>query len=133
MVEKMENSARTRDHLANERTFLAWIRTSIGVMAFGFVIEKFAVFMKQIAHFVVKQNLPENADISTFHQESPSIFGIFLIVIGALIGLFAYIKYIKTGKQIEENDYQSSRTLANALTLLIVVLGIFLIVYLINT
>ena len=32
-----------RVHMANERTFLAWIRTSIGIMAFGFVIEKFVV------------------------------------------------------------------------------------------
>lgn len=29
----------TRVHLANERTFLSWIRTSIGIMAFGFVVE----------------------------------------------------------------------------------------------
>lgn len=37
-----------RVHMANERTFLAWIRTSIGIMAFGFVMEKFALFVKQI-------------------------------------------------------------------------------------
>ncbi len=132
----MENPARPRnrvDHLANERTFLAWIRTSIGVMAFGFVIEKFAVFVKQIALFLEKQKGLENTSVSAFQQESPSIFGVFLIVIGALIGLFAYIKYKKTEKQIDEDTYQSSRTLASVLTLLIIVLGIFLIVYLINT
>ena len=32
---------RYSDHAANERTFLAWVRTSIAVMAFGFVIERF--------------------------------------------------------------------------------------------
>lgn len=41
-------SSNARDHMANERTFLAWIRTSIGIMAFGFVVEKFALFIKQI-------------------------------------------------------------------------------------
>jgi putative membrane protein len=35
--------------MANERTFLAWIRTSIGIMAFGFVVEKFALFIKQMS------------------------------------------------------------------------------------
>lgn len=35
-----------RVHLANERTFLAWIRTSIGIMAFGFAFEKFALFVR---------------------------------------------------------------------------------------
>jgi putative membrane protein len=33
------------DHAANERTFLAWLRTSIAVIAFGFVIEKFNLFV----------------------------------------------------------------------------------------
>ena len=35
-----------RVHMANERTFLAWIRTSIGIMAFGFVVERFALHPK---------------------------------------------------------------------------------------
>ena len=39
-----------RSHMANERTFLAWSRTSISLLAFGFVIEKFELFMRQIAH-----------------------------------------------------------------------------------
>ena len=37
------------DHAANERTFLAWVRTGIAVMAFGFVIEKFNLFVLTIA------------------------------------------------------------------------------------
>ncbi|MFA6222926.1 MAG: DUF202 domain-containing protein [Desulfomonilaceae bacterium] len=39
-----------RSHMANERTFLSWSRTSISLLAFGFVIEKFELFMHQIAH-----------------------------------------------------------------------------------
>jgi putative membrane protein len=34
--------------MANERTFLAWIRTSIAIMAFGFVVEKFGLFLRQV-------------------------------------------------------------------------------------
>jgi len=37
-----------RVHMANERTFLAWIRTSIAIMAFGFVVEKFGLFLRQV-------------------------------------------------------------------------------------
>ncbi len=40
--------------MANERTFLAWIRTSIGIMAFGFVVEKFSFFIKKLSLFVGK-------------------------------------------------------------------------------
>jgi putative membrane protein len=37
------------EHQANERTFLAWLRTSIAIIAFGFVVERFAVFLKYLA------------------------------------------------------------------------------------
>jgi len=37
------------DHAANERTFLAWVRTGIAVVAFGFVVEKFNLFIATIA------------------------------------------------------------------------------------
>ena len=43
-----------RVHLANERTFLAWIRTSIALMAFGFVVEKFALFLKEAEYFLMR-------------------------------------------------------------------------------
>jgi putative membrane protein len=36
-----------RSHLANERTFLSWSRTSISLLAFGFVIERFELFLRQ--------------------------------------------------------------------------------------
>jgi putative membrane protein len=38
-----------RSHMANERTFLAWSRTSISLLAFGFVIQRFDLFIHQIA------------------------------------------------------------------------------------
>jgi putative membrane protein len=37
------------DHSANERTFLAWVRTAIAVMAFGFLVEKFDLFLELVA------------------------------------------------------------------------------------
>ncbi len=37
-----------RSHMANERTFLAWSRTSISLLAFGFVIERFDIFLKHM-------------------------------------------------------------------------------------
>ena len=38
-----------REHLANERTFLAWLNTSIAIIAFGFVLERFSLFLKYLA------------------------------------------------------------------------------------
>ncbi|MDE3045537.1 MAG: DUF202 domain-containing protein [Verrucomicrobiota bacterium] len=116
------------DHLANERTFLAWIRTSLGLMAFGFVVEKFALFMKQISYFFGKQ---EVATTPTLQPGYSSIFGMVLVIVGILIGLFAYFKYRITEKQIDEDTYRPSPALAIALTLTTVILGGFLVIYLI--
>ena len=49
--------------MANERTFLAWIRTSIGIMAFGFVVERFSIFVKQVSYFWARRLLFRLADI----------------------------------------------------------------------
>ncbi len=52
-----------RVHMANERTFLAWIRTSIAIMAFGFVVEKFSLFVKQMGYYLGKEVSPVARDI----------------------------------------------------------------------
>jgi putative membrane protein len=49
----MENSNpnRARDHLANERTFLAWVRTGVAIVVFGFAIGRFSLAMRQLTAF----------------------------------------------------------------------------------
>ena len=48
---------RYSDHAANERTFLAWVRTAIAVMAFGFVIERFDLFLQIAAPQLAQRQL----------------------------------------------------------------------------
>lgn len=122
-----------RDHLANERTFLAWIRTSIGIMAFGFVVEKFALFVKQIGYFLASQKAPEEPIVSPSHQALSSVFGICLVAIGALIGVISFIVYKRIERQIDTNDYRHSSLLSTALTVLVVIIGVFLVLYLAST
>jgi len=127
------SSSDRRDLMANERTFLSWIRTSIGIMAFGFVVEKFALFVKEIGAFFSSQGLTQTITLSPSHQSYTSIFGIFLVAIGALIGFISFINYKSAKKQIEENNYTSSSTLSTALMLLVLFMGIFLVIYLFST
>src|SRR5215470_3041961 len=47
--EELTVISRYTDHAANERTFLAWVRTGIATIAFGFVIEKFNLFVLTLA------------------------------------------------------------------------------------
>ncbi len=116
--------------MANERTFLAWIRTSIGIMAFGFVVEKFAIFIKQISLLLGKSHAQILPETSHSLQGYSSIFGVFLVSLGVLICLLAFIKYKKVEKQIEGNTYQASILLNIMLTLSVLLIGVFLVVYL---
>jgi putative membrane protein len=111
--------------MANERTFLAWIRTSIGIMAFGFVVEKFALFVKQMALFY---NMPDKTV-----QESPSfsaVAGFALILLGAITTLLAFIKFRITSRRIDNESYRPLFLFDLFLTMAVLAVAIFLIVYL---
>ncbi len=135
MKEIIENkeSAKVRNrsvHMANERTFLAWIRTSIGIMAFGFVVEKFALFMKQMSILLGKSTI-ENT-IPPSHGYSAMI-GIFLVGMGTLLVLFAFVRYKNVEKQIDSDTFRPSSILDILLTILVLAVGIFLVTYLIHS
>jgi uncharacterized membrane protein YidH (DUF202 family) len=121
-------SPQRRVHLANERTFLAWIRTSIAIMAFGFVVERFSLFLKEISTIAQKSQSPDSS-ISDTHGYA-SIFGIILVGLGILIGILAFFRYRNTQKQIEADMYRPSIKLDFLVTTLILVIGVFLLVYL---
>lgn len=121
-----------RDHMANERTFLAWIRTSIGIMAFGFVVEKFSLFLKQIAFFLRKSYVPTTHNFSPLPGYS-AIFGIILVALGALICFLAFFKYKKIETQINNDTYKPTIVLGVMLTLTVFCIAIFLTIYLINS
>ena len=127
---KPKNVLNRRVHMANERTFLAWIRTSIGVMAFGFVVEKFALFIKQMSLVLEKSNIGNVLPPS--HGYS-SIVGIFLVGFGTLMCLLAYVRYKKVERQIDEDTYQPSSVLDLLLLLSVLTVGIFLVIYLIHS
>ncbi|HEV7331484.1 MAG TPA: DUF202 domain-containing protein [Flavisolibacter sp.] len=111
------------DYLANERTFLAWIRTSIALMGFGFVIVKFAVFLRQAAFMTNRQlPLPEN--------QSSAVTGIVMVILGALVASLAYIRYRNIEKQLQRNDYFPSKWLSVLVTAAIVIGSILLVLYL---
>ena len=86
MAEKIKSQGSLGDHLANERTFLAWIRTSIGIMAFGFVVVKFSLFLKQISIILGKGMVDHSKGYS-------SVAGIVLVIVGAITAVLSYIRY----------------------------------------
>ena len=83
------------DHAANERTFLAWVRTAIAVMAFGFVIERFDLFLQVVA--------PQLAlKAATPHSESfANMAGLAFIAIGVLMVAVAGFRFRATARDID--------------------------------
>jgi putative membrane protein len=116
----------TNEHLANERTFLAWVRTSIGIMAFGFVVVKFSLFVKQVSMLLSKQPV-------TAKQGWSGIIGVSLVAAGAFCLLLSFIQFKKTARQINERNYRSGKMLTTLLTLFILVASVLLIVYLVDS
>ncbi|MFN3406938.1 MAG: YidH family protein [Caldimicrobium sp.] len=119
-------SRNRRVHMANERTFLSWVRTSLGIMAFGFIIEKFSLFVRQMSVLLGKE-------VNLASREYASFFGVILIALGAIMVILAFIRYKKVEKEIEEDTYKPSILLDLLLTILIITIGIFFIIYLLHS
>jgi putative membrane protein len=114
------------DHSANERTFLAWVRTSIAVMAFGFLVEKFDLFLELSAPSLAGRTL------SLPGQKFGNIAGLALIVLGtAMVGIAA-ARFVMTAKNIGREDLRpgTGSRLDIALAALLVLLGCALFLYL---
>jgi putative membrane protein len=125
-----------RVHLANERTFLAWIRTAVGIMAFGFVVEKFSFFLKYLAHYLVQSPPAGKMPPQPATPWSPgysSFLGMILIGLGALMGVLAFVRYKRTERQIDNDTYHPSLILDSMLTIAIATIGLFLLIYLWHT
>jgi len=119
------------DHAANERTFLAWLRTGMAVVAFGFVIEKFSLFVLTLAgatsldaaaraHF---DKLPGPLGLGAGHA---------FIVVGIIVILIATI-FVRTGRLLDDQAMHSPGILADLafgvlLALLLIGLSFYLIV-----
>lgn len=86
--------SRFRDHAANERTMLAWIRTGIALMAFGFAIARFGLFLREVAQ--------AGAHVTAVRGLGSAWFGVVLVVLGLLTNAAAVVRYASVRRAIEE-------------------------------
>jgi putative membrane protein len=106
--------AAVRDHLANERTLLAWQRTALGVVAIGFLVDRFAL---------------EGGGTTV----AGSILGITLIVLGAVVSVVGAYRFMRTEREIDTQTYRPALLAHLVLTAGIVVGAVALVLFLLST
>ncbi len=118
---------RYSDHAANERTFLAWVRTGIAVIALGFVVEKFDLFMATLAGV----RLSDAAVLSRLQSLSGPLGyydGIALIVFGIALVILAAVRFLRLERMIADEETHSMDSVRFELivsaALLLIVAGI---------
>ena len=114
-----------RVYFAAERTFLAWIRTGLGLMGVGFAVSRFGLFLREFSSTQHTQ-----VQTSTTHSVAA---GVTLVALGVLINIASVIQHLSVIKKLRTNTWQPepSRT-AIALALVLAILGVAIAIYLIR-
>jgi putative membrane protein len=104
------------DHAANERTFLAWVRTGIAVIAFGFVVEKFNLFLRTLAG-VTAPSTGHRPSVEQLSGPVGRYDGLALIVIGIVLIIFAAGHFVRTTRLIDDQETHSLNSIRVELAL----------------
>ena len=89
------------DHAANERTFLAWLRTGVAVIAFGFLVERFDLFILTMADAVAVPGAGRDRLEALSHSFGRGA-GEALIVVGIVFILAATVRFVRTGVLLDD-------------------------------
>lgn len=117
-------SKRVSDHLANERTFLAWMRTGLATIAFGFVVERFGLVLRELGFKGIAVDVPIHVS---------SFFGVALTLLGVVMMIVALENFLHIRKSIDQEEFRPRAWYAIVLTVLASVIGVLLAVYLLLT
>ena len=115
-------SNRARDHLANERTFLAWIRTGVATIVFGFAVGRFSIALQELLQFEKKPGTTPGLT---------AWLGMISIVAGVLLILAGLFRYRKTRVQIDTDSFEPAGTIIDLVAVLLALFGIVLAGYLV--
>jgi putative membrane protein len=121
------------DHAANERTYLAWVRTGIAITAFGFVIEKFNLFILTLASTGVVDE-SRRMQVAALSGRVGRYDGLALIAGGVALVVLATLRFIRITRLLDDGqshaaaDVRTELTLSAVLVLLIAGYGVYLAV-----
>ena len=128
------NADRSQQHLANERTFLSWVRTCVALVGLGFIIAKFNFFLDEFRQIIQSNTVePENIPITNVSQSLADVgslsIGTGFVIFSLILILFALKNYRDNDKAIILGVYTPKHTIMYATTGLIVALSVAIVVY----
>jgi len=115
------NPNRARDHLANERTFLAWVRTGVATIIFGFAIGRFSIALREFMK------------LQGYKSVTPGFttwLGIISAAGGVLLILAGLGRYRKTRMQLDSNTFEPAGFVVDLVSYLLAIFGLVLAGYL---
>jgi putative membrane protein len=115
---------RTRDHLANERTFLAWLRTSLAALGFGFVLARMGLFLRELPSLVRQPGGPLR------HVEVGGEFvltGAVFLAVGTILALWAAWHYERNRRHLERDTFTPAIRSPRIIAALVFLAGILII------
>jgi putative membrane protein len=112
----IDETKRATEYLANERTFLAWIRTSVAVVSLGFVIARFSVWLRELAVHREPQVQAHGAGISL-------PIGVAMMTLGGLLAVLAAWRYHVVNRDIERGKVSADRGLVILVTVMVALLS----------
>jgi uncharacterized protein (DUF302 family)/uncharacterized membrane protein YidH (DUF202 family) len=115
-----------RDYLAAERTLLAWIRTGLALMGFGFVVARFGLFLQELQ---AAQRIPslQSYGLSLW-------FGVALIAVGVAVNLFSAWRHSRLIRELNLGEEPHSRPSAQAVAVAVILalVGVAMAAYLVS-
>jgi inner membrane protein YidH len=115
-----------QEYFANERTFLAWLRTCIAIIGLGFVVARFGLFLREFG-----MTVKGGALLSVSTHYASSLLGVALVVAGILLAIYALKNYLHTNQAIETGTYMPKNSIIYSAALGLVIFGVMIVAYLI--
>lgn len=120
---------RSTQFMANERTFLAWLRTSIAIIGLGFVVARFSLFLREFGLVMTKSGGQILQDASV-HSPS-SLLGLSMVGLGVLLIVYALYNYRKSHDIIAGGGtYVSRHSIMYVGSIGLVIFGVIVLAYL---